>query len=155
MECPICAMWYRMPYHKRFSSPVTVEQAEEALAIGYWLRANSDGEVIPCKRHLDFFRLLDTEKTVPMPIPMQPFGVAAPIAPVRTIAMMTAPVTNGNLSTSPPPVPIVEQPAMATVITPLAQPAKEGANIPEIEKRSYRCPVCHKVAILGDVHLCE
>ena len=148
-------MWYRMPYHKRFSSPVTAEQAEEALAIGYWIRASLDDTAITaiklCQRHVNFLLLLNArEKQVQIINPVPP----SPPAPTltRSLATLTTPVTNGNLSTSPPPVPIVEQPAMATVIAPIDPiPTTE----PKIEKRSYRCPVCHKVAILGDVHLCE
>jgi hypothetical protein len=143
VECPICNMWFRMPHHKRFSTPISVQEAEEALVIGYWVRDSIDDVTITlCQRHKEFLALLDGKGANINPSPPMP----------TTTMPVIGPVTNGNLSTSPPPVPVVKLPAIATTLEPPTSPAKEVAT-PE-EKRSYCCPVCHRMAILGDVHLC-
>lgn len=37
MECPLCIIWARMPYAKRWSTPTNVHDTEGALIIGFWL----------------------------------------------------------------------------------------------------------------------
>lgn len=132
-------MWFRMPHHKRFSTPISVQEAEEALVIGYWTRDNLDDEKVTlCLRHLNFLELLDGKLPEGKPLP------PLPTAPV------TGPVTNGNLPTSPPPLPVVKLPAIATVLEPIREQSVKG----ESETRAVNCPLCHKLVAQGQVHSC-
>jgi hypothetical protein len=136
-QCPICAMWLRMPHHKRFSTPISVQETEEALAIGYWVRDGLDDvNVRLCQKHSDFLDLLDGK------------GEAPTITRPATSANV-GPVTNGNLSTSPPPVPMVKMPAIVTVLTP-----SQNIRTEDIGKRTFKCPLCHKFVAEGEVHAC-
>ena len=64
MECLLCSMWNKMPYGKRYSTPVSVGEAEGALVIGYWTATRmTDGTVVRlCERHMSVVTTLDEQE---------------------------------------------------------------------------------------------
>ncbi|HEX6826579.1 MAG TPA: hypothetical protein VF077_09725 [Nitrospiraceae bacterium] len=64
MECLLCAMWNKMPYGKRYTTPTTVGETEGALVIGYWIAARRDPDVVVglCERHMAVVNNLDAQE---------------------------------------------------------------------------------------------
>jgi hypothetical protein len=63
-ECLLCAMWNRMPYAKRYSTPVAAAEAEGILVVGYWVATRkTDGLVVRmCERHMAVVTALDGQE---------------------------------------------------------------------------------------------
>lgn len=54
-----------MPYGKRYTTPISVGEAEGALVIGYWVatRKTTEGVVVRlCERHMSVVNTLDTQE---------------------------------------------------------------------------------------------
>lgn len=92
--CVICAMWQRLPYHKRWSTPVPTPEAESLLAIGYWLRRSLEGSVARfCEKHATLLSALDNVQLT------DPSALTAPPTP----APAQAPVQMTQASVPPMP----------------------------------------------------
>jgi hypothetical protein len=65
MECLLCAMWGRMPYAKKHTTPTTAQETEGALVVGYWTARNQvlPNQVPPiCQRHMTVLGILDGQE---------------------------------------------------------------------------------------------
>lgn len=63
MECCICQLWARMPYHKRYTTPTTAQETEGALVVGYWLHRSLENSVPRmCEKHMAILSLLDQQE---------------------------------------------------------------------------------------------
>ena len=58
MECPLCIIWARMPYAKRWSTPTTAHDTEGALVIGYWIATRYENAQL-CQKHLSLILRLN------------------------------------------------------------------------------------------------
>lgn len=98
MECCICELWARMPYHKRYTTPTTAQETEGALVVGYWLRRSLESTVPRiCEKHMAILSLLDQQEEARIAaeqqalVQQQQQKTAVNVAEVQRIARVLAP----------------------------------------------------------------
>jgi|SRR3972149_2851262 len=169
--CPLCEIWARMPYAKRWSTPTSVVDTESALVIGYWLGIRY-GNIKLCERHGNLIFDLN-RKEIPLLLPNTPQNTSVSHGSAQPFKLGPEPFTNENVAilTQPSPVPQIQPNInVSPVIDPIksainaslkpqmdfTQLALEAAKMPPVEgKRITYCPVCGKEITLGDVHACQ
>lgn len=170
-------MWNRMPYAKRYTTPTTVVQTEEAMVIGYWVRAKAEeANVAPriCEKHIRILAELNRQEE------RQNAPTTPPPPPASQPSL--APITNGNINTCPPLPAIAEPPTFNTILAPekpetarevVQQRLRLGGELgslgmtggqeqfgihcqvdPEPSAPLLRCPLCRKGVKAGEVHTC-
>jgi hypothetical protein len=175
-NCPICEVWEMMPYHKRWSTPMSPQEGEGALAAGWWAafvsikngvgKGDFGGDL--CARHtaimLVFNEQHERRKQVEYQIRTQ--VTAAPghekqvqdfIARASALTQavpepVKPPIFIPSFGAAPPPIPIPVQPAPIAVMT-APPPVPAIMTPPSVE--SFPCPSCGKVITNGQVHVCE
>ncbi len=60
-ECLICRMWEQMPYAKRHTTPISCQEGEGCLIVGFWLRSRHppDQAIRYCQRHAATMAMMD------------------------------------------------------------------------------------------------
>lgn len=63
MECALCTLWARMPYAKKYTTPTTAQETEQALIIGFW-SARRHEDTVPrlCEGHMHYLEQLDIQE---------------------------------------------------------------------------------------------
>ena len=183
MECLLCAMWQRMPYSKRYTTPPPVAETEGALVVGYWLASRQEGVARLCERHMNIVGILDqqeelrseTEKAAQAQLAERQLQaspnviqvIAANMQPIvqptvpsnpQGFQLGPGPLTNENYVTPPPPLPVCVPDPSAVYRAPpgTVEGALEAAKMPDTPgaKVEYQCPLCGKEVATGDVHAC-
>ncbi len=175
--CPLCAMWTRMPYAKRWSTPTSVHDTESALIIGFWLGIQYRTPEILCEKHRLLIEHLNCNPSQLAP-QIQPYASVSSQLPTgpREFKLGPEPFTNENvILQSPPAQPnsaISAQPTTGQIPTvdpvkhainaslrapiDFTQLAIDAAKMPPVEgKRITFCPVCGKEVAIGEVHSCS
>jgi len=101
MECSLCAMWERLPYAKKPTTPTNVSETESALALGYWLgKRDSQGRI--CERHATILRSA-------IEVFIEGKVIEQKVAPVQpTFVPGLQPFTNENSNRIEPPTPTID-----------------------------------------------
>lgn len=178
-SCPICKVWEMMPYHKRWSTPMTPQEAEGAMAAGWWAALKAadieDGQEFRsplCARHAAIMVVFDSqheerkriESQMRTPIvpghekQVQEFlarahALAQPAPspePIKPAAVVP------TFGVAPPaPMPLPEQPGPMTVMT--SPPPVAAMTNPTAPPSAaiFPCPICAKPISSGQVHACE
>lgn len=97
-HCPICVIWARMPYQKRWSTPTTAYDTEGALVIGYWIATRYEDAQL-CQKHLSLILRLNQTQAGNLPN-LETSQVLAPNRPPQQHR-----VTNHIFEALPDPIP--------------------------------------------------
>lgn len=62
MECLLCAIWAQMPYSKRPTTPVSPQETEGVLIVGYWITSRQNTVPRICQRHMNILVGLDDQE---------------------------------------------------------------------------------------------
>jgi hypothetical protein len=146
-----------MPYAKRWSTPTTTRQTEEALIVGFWAGLHRGKEVIQsiCEKHSVLLTALDkdvekrTAPTLPPPSMQPPYGggMITPYPPSPN----SEPPREGRLTFGKLELELEETTTPAsTEHTPqggmVMAPALQGGMV---------CPLCRQIIKAGEVHRCS
>lgn len=155
--CPICEMWARMPYAKRWSTPTSVNDTESALVVGFWLALCSNSDSKLCERHYTLIVELE-DKGTPLLLPSRP-SEAAILKNINAnqsrpqeqpFTLGPGPFTNENTITPPPPLPIPQsalqpspglQSAMSSPLGLIPNLRPTTANAPFAVKTPQNTPI--------------
>lgn len=128
-DCPLCNIWARMPYAKRWSTPTTVYDTEGALIVGYWigLAVGSNCRLQPntlqhnlteqerqplltaglCQKHSSLIQKLNqTQINTLVEELRNPQSPAESKPEPEQFRLGPGPLTNENTITEPPPLPV-------------------------------------------------
>lgn len=144
MSCLLCAIWSALPYEKRHSTPVSPQEVEGVLVIGYWhgkQRQAKPGVQAICERHMAIMEQLDvqemvleasTRKTEPATPPAMLAAADEFKRRAEAAALQANPPEPPPQPLPPPPpiLPYMARPAPAAPAAPAAPPAQPRLAVP-------------------------
>lgn len=171
-NCVLCAMWDRIPYSKRHTTPVMPNEVEGVLVVGYWLKSR-ESNVRLCERHHTSLERLDLqERLIHEHLQAASEKIAAEKEAEQAALERSEPfkqrasaivhsvlnLPRSDPSVKQPPKPEEKPPSLpsiggvkAPVTTehPKETEAAQGAKVP------YACMMCGKTAVTGEIHECS
>jgi hypothetical protein len=179
--CPICKVWEMMPYHKRWSTPMTPQEAEGALAAGWWaalrnLRDGAEGIQNPefngalCPRHAAIMLTFNVQYEKRREVEHQQRAQVT-VAPGHEAQVQDFLAKAQALSQPPPsPEPLKPPPVIPTFgaappapmplppvqgpVTVMTSPPPVAAIAAPVNPIVFPCPGCGQGITNGQVHAC-
>lgn len=122
-DCLICRIWEQMPYAKRHTTPISVQEGEGCLIVGFWLRARhpADQAIRYCERHAATMRLMDDRQSAQEKAKADALAQAA--SPDAQRAAMLRSRANDIAAKTIAPVLAQQPPMLSPPILPVIAPA--------------------------------
>ena len=180
MECLLCSMWTQTSYSKRPTTPVSAQEAEGMLLIGYWIASRQTAVPRICERHMNHLTILDKQGTKTEEIPQETLeetelaeqyqqqivefqkrkklvtNIVPSYQQAEQFTLGPGPLPNEN-NIAPHPGLTPNSPSQPIHAQPgTIEGALEAARMPPTEggKVVYNCPLCGEQAVTGEIHAC-
>lgn len=172
-ECVLCAMWDRIPYSKRHTTPVMPVEVEGVLIVGFWLKLREKEPLRLCERHMVSLERLDLQeqlihehlKIAAERIAKEKESEQAALERSEPFKQRAASIVHTVLhqqkpdpGVKQPPKPYAKPPGLPPIIGVQAPETTEHPKEIEAQQGArvqYPCMMCGKMAVTGEVHACS